>query len=182
MWRSSGEAKNLLFYLFQLTSILRVRIYNLFYCNIFEHLWFIIFINVFYIFTFLLYHFLVPYIILKSSGCWIRRLHLCRGVRLPQRVPRGPVGWGSRIYRQHLCRGVRPLPNNDAKLSDGEAPVLLLWGIWGTTSLTLLPCPFWPELWVIVQSFHKWLLLILNRITLVNKKIIEIVSRHQISF
>ena len=39
-----------------------------------------------------------------------------------------PVGWGCRIHRLHLCRGVR-LPNAcpvyDAKQSDGEVLVML---------------------------------------------------------
>ena len=42
-----------------------------------------------------------------SWGCKIHWLHLCRGVRLSQRVSCGPVGWGCRIHWLHLCRGVR---------------------------------------------------------------------------
>ena len=58
------------------------------------------------------------------------------------------VGWGCRIHQLHLCRGIR-LPLNkclgyDLKQSDGEAPVLLeLWGMWGTSSLPLLPDSLW---------------------------------------
>ena len=43
-----------------------------------------------------------------------------------------------------LQRGKTPLPNEclgyDTKQSDGEAPVLELWGMWSTSSL-----PFWLE-------------------------------------
>ena len=34
-------------------------------------------------------------------------------------------------------------PGYDVKPSDGEAPVLELWGMWSTPSLLLLPCPLW---------------------------------------
>ena len=56
-----------------------------------------------------------------------------------------PVGWGCRIHWLHLCRGVR-LPQRmswyDTKQSDGEAPVMLeLWGMWSTPSLLSLPSP-----------------------------------------
>ena len=61
----------------------------------------------------------------------------------------GPLGWGLRIHRLHLCRGVR-LPNKypgyDTKQSDSEAPVMLeLWGMQSTPSLLLLPGPLWPR-------------------------------------
>ena len=34
-------------------------------------------------------------------------------------------------------------PGCDSKQSDGEDPVLELWGMWSTPSLPLLPGPFW---------------------------------------
>ena len=34
-------------------------------------------------------------------------------------------------------------PGYDPKPSDGEAPVLKLWGMWSAPSLPLLPGPFW---------------------------------------
>ena len=45
-------------------------------------------------------------------------------------------------------KAVRPLtnecPRNDIKLSANEAPVMLeLWGMWSTSSLTLLPGQLW---------------------------------------
>ena len=55
------------------------------------------------------------------------------------------VGWDCRI---HLGRGVRLLPNKcpvyDIKLSDGEAPVLEIWGMSSIPSLPLLSGPLWP--------------------------------------
>ena len=64
-------------------------------------------------------------------------------------IPRHcPVGWGCRIHRLDLCWGVNPhneYPRYDTKQSDGEAPVMLgLCGMWSTSSLPLLPGPFWP--------------------------------------
>ena len=44
---------------------------------------------------------------LVGWGCIISRPHLCKGVRLPQRVSCGPVGWCCRKSRPHLCRRVR---------------------------------------------------------------------------
>ena len=35
-------------------------------------------------------------------------------------------------------------PGYDIKPSDGEAPVLELWGIWSTPSLPLFPYSLWP--------------------------------------
>ena len=40
-------------------------------------------------------------------SCNIHRLHLCREVRLSQRMSCDPFGWGCRIHRLHLCREVR---------------------------------------------------------------------------
>ena len=50
------------------------------------------------------------------------------------------VGWGYRICHLHLCREVKPPPPNrcpgyDITLSNGEAPVLELWGMLNTSSL-----------------------------------------------
>ena len=51
-----------------------------------------------------------------------------------------PVGWCCRIHRLHLCRGVR-LPNEcpryDIKQSNGEG--LVMQGFWEMRSNTLLP-------------------------------------------
>ena len=79
--------------------------------------------------------------------CWIHRLYLCRGVRLPQQVSSVRVGWGCRIHRLHHFRGVR-LPNEcsvyDTKHSDGEAPVMLdLSGMRSNSSLPSLPGPIY---------------------------------------
>ena len=58
------------------------------------------------------------------------------------------VGWGCKIHWLLLFRGVRPHSNecsqHDIK-SDGEVPVLIvLWEMWSTPSLQLLPGPLWP--------------------------------------
>ena len=48
--------------------------------------------------------------VLRGPVDWSNRkhqLHLCSGVRLSQRVPRGSVDWGNRKHQLHLCRGVR---------------------------------------------------------------------------
>ena len=63
-------------------------------------------------------------------------------------VKTAPVSWGCRIRRLRLCRGVRLPPNKcpgyDTKQSDGEAPVLLeLCGMQSAPSLPLLPGPLW---------------------------------------
>ena len=62
-----------------------------------------------------------------------------------------PAGWGCRIHQLHLCWGVRlPSPLIECseygiKQIDGEALVLLeLLGMGSTSSLPLLPVPFWP--------------------------------------
>ena len=43
----------------------------------------------------------------SGKGCRIQRLHICRGVRLPQQASCSPVGWGCRIHRLQIGRGVR---------------------------------------------------------------------------
>ena len=48
----------------------------------------------------------------------------------------------------HLCQGVRlpnKCPENDIKPTDGEAPALEIWGMWITPPLQLLPGPLWPR-------------------------------------
>ena len=57
-------------------------------------------------------------------------------------ITRNPVGLNCRIHQLHLCRGIRTsLPLNDldinTKWSDGEAPLLELWGMWSIFSLPL---------------------------------------------
>ena len=64
MWRIDYGTKNVLFYLFQITSFMRAfeYIYYIFYRNISVHLVFIIFINVFYKFSVHFYfNFMIPY-------------------------------------------------------------------------------------------------------------------------
>ena len=57
----------------------------------------------------------------QSGGCRIHQLHLCREVRLSQRV-----SW------------------YDTKQADGKALVMLeLWAIQSTLSLPSLPSPLW---------------------------------------
>ena len=58
-----------------------------------------------------------------------------------------PVGWSCRIHpTASLQRGKTP-PNEylgyGLKQSDGEAPVLELWGMWHTPLLPLLPGWLW---------------------------------------
>ena len=56
---------------------------------------------------------------------------------------------GAAEYRLHLCRGIRrpnKCPGYDTKQSDGETSVMLeLWEMWNTSSLSLLPGPLWPR-------------------------------------
>ena len=57
------------------------------------------------------------------------------------------VGWGCRIHRLHLYKGIR-LPNEypgyDSKPSDGESPVMLEhWRMRSTPSLPSPPGPLW---------------------------------------
>ena len=59
------------------------------------------------------------------------------------------VHWGCWIHRLHLCRGVRPHPNEfpgyDTKNSNGEVPIMLeLWGMRSISLLPSLPDPIWP--------------------------------------
>ena len=62
-----------------------------------------------------------------------------------------PVGWGAAEY---FCRGVRrshKWPGYDSKQSDGEAPIIIGFGVMqSTTSLQSLPIPLWPEM---VESY-----------------------------
>ena len=58
------------------------------------------------------------------------------------------LGWRCRIHQLHLCSGVghphNKCPGYDTKKSDCEVPVMLeLWGMWGKSSLPLLPGPLW---------------------------------------
>ena len=55
-----------------------------------------------------------------------------------------PVGWGCRIHRLLLCRGVRPPPNTTSVLNITLNHLMELWGMWSTSSLSLLPGPLWP--------------------------------------
>ena len=61
---------------------------------------------------FSLFFSLIPFLSLLSFGPvgWVFKihwLHLCRRVRLPQRMSCGPVGWVFKIHWLHLCRRVR---------------------------------------------------------------------------
>ena len=78
-------------------------------------------------------------------GCRIHRLHLCREVRLPQRVSCSPVGWGCKIHRLHLCREIR-LPQRVSKtIRWWSFSNLELWGMWSTHLLPLLQGPLCPS-------------------------------------
>ena len=59
-----------------------------------------------------------------------------------------PVDWGCRIHWLHLCRGLRPpnkCPGYDTEQSECEVPVMLeLWGMPSTPSLPSLPGLLWP--------------------------------------
>ena len=83
---------------------------------------------------------------LVGWGCRIHRVHFWRGVRLPQRVSSGLDGWGCWIHRLYLCREVPPSQRvswYDTKQSD--AIVLEHFGLWSTSSLSLLPDSLWPR-------------------------------------
>ena len=66
----------------------------------------------------------------------------------------GPVGWGCRIHRLHLCRGVwlpNECPTYDTKQSDGEVHIVLELGRMRSIPLLLsLPGPLWP--WVVAPD------------------------------
>ena len=71
-----------------------------------------------------------------------------RRCRIMPHVTNGPVGWGCWIHRLHLCRGLRhssnECPRYDAKQSDGEVPVMLeLCGMRSPSSLLSVPGPLW---------------------------------------
>ena len=57
-------------------------------------------------------------------------------------------GWGCKIHRQHLCKGGRlpkRVPGYDTKQSDGDASVMLvLWGMQSTSSLPSVAVPLEP--------------------------------------
>ena len=61
---------------------------------------------------------------------------------------RGPVGWGCRIHHLHLCKGARlpqRVPWYDTKQSDRKTSVMLeLWAMWSCHLLPPLPGPLWP--------------------------------------
>ena len=60
------------------------------------------------------------------------------------------VSWGCRIHWLlfcNMCPGydTNMCPGYDTKQSNGEATVMLeLWGMWSTSSMLLLPSPYWP--------------------------------------
>ena len=88
------------------------------------------------------------------SLCLTLSLSLCVSLSPLSFLSLCPVGWGCRINRLHLCRGVR-LPQwvswYDTKQSDCEVPVMLeLWGMWSTHSLLSLPGPLWT--WVVAPD------------------------------
>ena len=66
---------------------------------------------------------------LISCVIWVRKFYLSKILFLFFSFC--PVGWSCRIHQLHLCRGVRPpnkCPGYDTKQSDGEVPVML--GLW----------------------------------------------------
>ena len=44
----------------------------------------------------------------RCCCCRIHQLHFCEGLRLHQQVSSGPVRWSCRIHQLHLCWGVTP--------------------------------------------------------------------------
>ena len=58
-------------------------------------------------------------------------------------IKNSSVGWSCRIRRLRHCWRLRPNEclGYDIRLSDGEAPILEIWGMWNTSLLPLLPCP-----------------------------------------
>ena len=83
-----------------------------------------------------------------EPSLWKAALHPKLGFLNSLRKKLCSVGWGCRIHWLHLCRGVRPpnkCPGYDTKQSDGEVPVMLgPGGIRSTSSLPLLPGLLWP--------------------------------------
>ena len=71
---------------------------------------------------------------------WSNRLEL------QNTLTAGPVRWGCWIHRLHLCRGVKLSRRLSwIRQSDGKVPVMLeLWGMQSTPLLPLLPGPLWP--------------------------------------
>ena len=66
--------------------------------------------------------------------------------RLHHKKDVSPVGYGCRIHR--LLRAKTPsdeYPNYDVNPSDGEAPILEIWGMESTPSLPMFPGPLWPR-------------------------------------
>ena len=60
------------------------------------------------------------------------------------------IGWSCKIHRLHFYSGVRspPSPQRLSRIwhetaSDGEVPVLEIWRMSSTSSLSLLPGPLW---------------------------------------
>ena len=54
-----------------------------------------------------------------------------------------PIWLGCRMHQLHLCN---KRPVYDIEQSDGEVPMLGLWGKQSTPWLPLLPGPLWPEM------------------------------------
>ena len=75
----------------------------------------------------------------------VRKSLMIKKIESPCPLPTGAVEYTDCT----LCRGVRPPPNKcpgyDIKQCDREFLVMLgLWGMWSTSSLSLLPGPLWP--------------------------------------
>ena len=62
------------------------------------------------------------------------------------------VEWSLKYTDCILCQisQIKGYPGDDSKLSDGEAPVLKIWGKWSTHSLPLLSGLLWPGVVVLV--------------------------------
>ena len=88
------------------------------------------------------------YILYDCSGLFCPFLYSSRTDQLIVASPAPvPVGWECRVHRLHLCKGVR-LPNEcpgyNTKQSDGEASVIR--ELWEMRSTALLPGTLWTGL------------------------------------
>ena len=83
----------------------------------------------------------------RSAGRFQPELGIVNSKKTKQTIC--PVGWGCIIHHLHLCRGLRPpnkCPGYDTKQSDGKVPIILeLWGMRSNPLLPSLPGPLRPR-------------------------------------